>query len=862
MIGQTISHYRITEKLGEGGMGVVYKAEDTSLDRPVALKFLAPHLVQDTEIRKRFEREAKAAAALNHPNICTVHEIAEANGRTFIAMAFLEGEGLDKKIEAGPLKLQDALDIAIQTAKGLQAAHGKKVVHRDIKPANLMIGDDGQVTVMDFGLALLTDRSKLTRMDETMGTVTYMSPEQTYGAEIDHRSDVWSLGVVLYEMVTGQEPFKGHYDKAVMYSITNEQPEPMTGLRTGVPLELEWLVGKCLAKAANERYQSAGEVLVDLSAQHKRIESGQSAVLKTAVGQASPPPRPTPKRKRATVFLAAFAALILLAAAFLAGTSFSGEAPTIPTYKRLTFRRGTVTSARFAPGNTIVYSAAWEGGRRELYTTRPESSESRSLNIQDADVLAISKTGEMALAARSPRHLSASFGGPAESYPATLLQASLAGGAPREVLDDVVFADWTPDSELGVARMIEGRIRVELPVGRVLYETPDRIASFRISPRDGRIAFSERPFGFGGAWEVATIDKNGDKTVLASPASGDNLVLAWSPDADAVWYETGWLGGKTIRTLTPSRADRVVQRVPVDLRLLDVSEDGRALVSRVNWRVGINCLAPGQTAERDLSWFDASEVESMSSDGRTILFTEFGEGGGTERWGVYLRETTGAPAVRLGDGLAFALSPDGKMALTMSLGTPPEVVLLPTGAGEPIRIRNDDITNYEAMDWMPDGRQFVFSGSAPGQGVRCYIQGVDGGEPRPITPEGYRFWLGTKAVSPSGEWLAAETDGPPSLFPIEGGDEREIPGVEPLDNFIAWSADGRSIFLNAASEVPRRVYRVDLVTGKRSLWKTLAPADRVGVFSIWSVQISADEQSYCYSYGRNISDLYLVEGLQ
>ena len=230
-------------------MGVVYKAEDTSLDRPVALKFLAPHLVQDTEIRKRFEREAKASAALNHPNICTVYEIAEANGRTFIAMAFLEGEGLDKKIEAGPLKLQDALDIAIQTAKGLQAAHGKKVVHRDIKPANLMIGDDGQVTVMDFGLALLTDRSKLTRMDETMGTVTYMSPEQTYGAEIDHRSDVWSLGVVLYEMVTGQQPFKGHYDKAVMYSITNEQPEPPTGLRTGVPMELEFIVGKCLAKA-------------------------------------------------------------------------------------------------------------------------------------------------------------------------------------------------------------------------------------------------------------------------------------------------------------------------------------------------------------------------------------------------------------------------------------------------------------------------------------------------------------------------------------------------------------------------------------------------------------------------------------
>ena len=204
MVGRTISHYKITDKLGEGGMGVVYKAEDAKLERTVALKFLAGHLISDADVRKRFEREAKAAAALNHPNICTVHEIDEFEGKTFIAMAFLEGEGLDKKIEAGPLKLKDALDIAIQTVNGLQAAHGKKVVHRDIKPANLMVGPDGHITIMDFGLAQLADRSKLTRMDETMGTVTYMSPEQTYGAEVDHRSDIWSLGVVIYEMVTGQ----------------------------------------------------------------------------------------------------------------------------------------------------------------------------------------------------------------------------------------------------------------------------------------------------------------------------------------------------------------------------------------------------------------------------------------------------------------------------------------------------------------------------------------------------------------------------------------------------------------------------------------------------------------------------------
>ncbi len=283
MIGATISHYKITEKLGEGGMGVVYKAEDTKLERAVALKFLAAHLVSGEDVRKRFEREAKAAAALNHPNIYTVYEIDEVEGKTFISMAFIEGDALDKKIEGGPLKLNDALDIAIQTAKGLQAAHGKKVVHRDIKPANLMIGGDGLVTIMDFGLALLADRSKLTRMDETMGTVTYMSPEQTYGAEIDHRSDIWSLGVVIYEMVTGQQPFKGHYDKAVMYSITSEEPEPMTALRTGVPMELEILVNKCLAKGAERRYQSAAELLVDLETLSEKLKSGKSAILRTAV---------------------------------------------------------------------------------------------------------------------------------------------------------------------------------------------------------------------------------------------------------------------------------------------------------------------------------------------------------------------------------------------------------------------------------------------------------------------------------------------------------------------------------------------------------------------------------------------------
>ena len=193
MVGQTISHYKITEKLGEGGMGVVYKAQDTTLGRSVALKFLAPHLLKDEESRKRFEREAKAAASLHHPNVCPVYEIAEANARTFISMAFIEGQSLEKKIELGPLKISEALDIAQQIAKGLEAADEKKIVHRDIKPANVIVDEKGHVTVMDFGLALLTEGSKLTQLDMTVGTAAYMSPEQIQGIEADHRSDIWAL---------------------------------------------------------------------------------------------------------------------------------------------------------------------------------------------------------------------------------------------------------------------------------------------------------------------------------------------------------------------------------------------------------------------------------------------------------------------------------------------------------------------------------------------------------------------------------------------------------------------------------------------------------------------------------------------
>ncbi len=285
MIGETISHYKILDKLGEGGMGVVYKAQDTRLDRVVALKFLARHLTQDEEGRRRFIREAKAAASLDHSHICTVYEIDEASDQIFIAMAYVAGQGLNDRIAAGPQKLDEALDIAAQVAEGLQEAHRKGIVHRDIKPANVMVTSKASsrlhVTVMDFGLAQLNDRSMLTKADTTLGTIAYMSPEQTQGNKVDHRTDIWSLGVVLYEMVTGRLPFLGHYEQAIIYAILNEEPEPVTALRAGLPMELEWIVGKTLTKDPNKRYQSAAELLVDLQTLHHKVSSGKSTMLQS-----------------------------------------------------------------------------------------------------------------------------------------------------------------------------------------------------------------------------------------------------------------------------------------------------------------------------------------------------------------------------------------------------------------------------------------------------------------------------------------------------------------------------------------------------------------------------------------------------
>jgi serine/threonine protein kinase len=277
--GTMLSHYRIIETIGEGGMGVVYKALDTRLDRPVALKFLPPRLLCDAEARERFEHEARAASALNHPNITTIYEIDEAEGRCFIAMEYIEGKSIRELVKEGPLAIEKITDIALQIGNGLDAAHNKNIIHRDIKSANIMRTDTGQAKIMDFGLAKVKGVTVLTREGTTLGTVAYMSPEQARGEEVDHRSDIWSLGVVLYEMLTGELPFEGDREAAILYSVVHERPRPLKEAKPDAPPELVKIINRALKKKPESRYQSATEMLIDLTAYKERLRSEEGGLL-------------------------------------------------------------------------------------------------------------------------------------------------------------------------------------------------------------------------------------------------------------------------------------------------------------------------------------------------------------------------------------------------------------------------------------------------------------------------------------------------------------------------------------------------------------------------------------------------------
>ena len=856
--GARLGLYEVLAPLGAGGMGEVYRGRDTRLGREVALKVLPEALASDRERLARFEQEARAASALNHPNIVTIHEIGREGETAFIAMELVDGKTLRELSASGPMPVRKVLNVAAQVAEGLSKAHAAGIVHRDLKPENVMVSKDGFVKILDFGLAKLVEpeSGELSAMPtlaqpEThpgtvMGTVGYMSPEQASGEKLDFRSDQFSLGSMLYEMATGKKAFQRKTAAETLSAIIRDEPEPAGRLRPELPLPVRWVLDRCLAKDPEERYGSTRDLARDLASVRDHISevsSGAEALLAS----------PGKSRRRALPVLAGIAGLAAgIAAGWALTRALSAAKPSAPSFQRLTFRRGLMGNARFAPdGQSIVYGASWQGepfGHR-LYLTRLESPESRPFDFGSADILSISRSADLAI-----------FQQDVAGFAGTLAVVPMVGGVPRKLMAGAQWAgaDWAPDGKsLAVVRTVNGKNRLEFPIGTVLLEAK-RLGGLRFSPDGDWIAFFEdRPDG-GGA--VSLVDPKGkSKKAISGGWLQLNGVPCWTRDGREVWF-TASRRGETDALWAVDRSGkrRLVTRVPGDLELYDIAPDGRVLLAHHTLVFIVRGVGAGEKEERDLSWLDGSEVSDLSSDGRLLLLTEGREGAGATP-AVYLRGTDGSPAVRLGEGRAFAISPDGQWVLAVA-GQTPALVLLPTGAGESRTLDRGDLRDFRWGAWLPDARSVVFSATSANGVSRIYVQAVSEGKPRAISPERFTFPPATSPVSPDGKSVLAVSGGKWVVFPIEGAAQGSaIPGIEPEEVPIQWSADSRSLYLIRRGERPPKVWLLDLTTGQRRLWKQLPTQDFHLVFRI---RVSPDGRSYAYNGRMVLSELYLVSGLR
>jgi hypothetical protein len=826
-------------------MGEVYRARDPRLGREIALKIVAGEGPASEDRLRRFDQEARAVAALQHPGILAVHDTGTHEGCAYVVFELLEGETLRERLARGALPARKAVEIAVEIARALAAAHARGVVHRDVKPENVFLVREGHVKLLDFGLAALAEAPAQgdpdSSLDETdragwMGTAGYAAPEQLRGHAGDARADIFALGALLYEMLSGRRAFDGPTRADRLLATVDRDPASLTAGGTPAPPALEKLVRRCLEKDADDRFQSARDVAFALDA----LAAGATESIASAL-----PVRP---RRRVWPLAAGLAGLVAAAAGgFLAGRRPEVQAP---AFRQLTFRSGWLDQARFAPdGRLIVFGAGWEGRPVELFQTRTDSPEARALALPHAKVLSISPRGQMAVLLDPARGRGYFSWG-------TLAVVPLAGGTPRELLEGVISADWTPDGhDLCVSRLHpDGEVTLELPPGTVLDWVPRTRASadtVRVS-RDGRYIVY-RDLGTG---KVMLADRERRRaTSLVDMGAGNLWGIAWAPSGREVWFTEGaGMGLRDLHAVDLEGRRRLVYRSTSSLSLVDTTPDGRALFHRALDRNAALALLPGGRAEQDVTVYDSSRTDSLSADGRTLLLNSPCEGAGPGSC-AYVRRDGGEP-VLVAAGRGLDISPDGRSALVSTDSD--ELRSVPIGPGLPSRFEIGGLRVHGAA-FAPGGGLIACGRLRPEEPEGLWaIAGSTGSSPRRLDAEAVQTW----AISPDGRQVAVKTGVDTiSLVPVDGSPRRDVQ-VAGVSAVSRWGRDGQSLFIRTGEGWPCDINRLDLTTGRTGSWIAVVPPDPVGIILCYNVLLSDDGRSYAYTINRSLASLMLADGLR
>jgi Tol biopolymer transport system component len=842
--GTRLGPYEIIAPLGAGGMGEVYRATDTRLGRDVAIKVLPADVASDPDRLARFEREARAVSALNHPNIVTLYEVGTSDAGPYLVLENIEGRSLRDVLAEGPLPIRRILTLAAQIAEGVAKAHAAGIVHRDLKPDNIMVTTDGFAKVLDFGLAKLvfpelgaapiaeTTMAKDTGSGVVLGTLGYLSPEQASGKPADFRTDQFALGALMYEMATRERPFKRATMLESLTATIRDEPEPVRSKRPDVPAPLEWLIERCLSKDPNDRYASTSDLARDLASMRDRL----SDMTRMPAGESRDRVRTIPRRLLGWTMGAAVVGAVA-AGAFTWGR---WTAPaSVPLFRPLTFQPAVITGARFGSDErTVYYSAAYDDGPSRIYMTRLDRVESKPLELPPAFLLAVSAREELLILLTHDRS-------PYNS-PGTVARVPAVGGTPRELVEDVVFADWSSDGErIAISRSASG---CEFPLGRLV---APGCGFLRVSPIDDRVAFYSQ-----GRVQI----KDAELQEITSTDIPHTYGVAWTRDGREVWFtgsESGSPHDRVLYALSLDGRRRLVARAPGSMSVYDVARDRRSalIVTGALW-LGVNAAIHGTTEERALDHVGRTEAIGLSADGKWALLNEVREVGR----GTYLRSTDGRQLLRITDDIARGLSPDGSLALVQTRDRPPRLMLVPTRAGSPQDLSlNPGLEPIpEPGQWSRDGRRlFVWLGATGDTAGAVLHVRQDGQGWQPVTP---RLPARPFAVSPDGATVAvSDQTNTVTLFPVGGGQAKRIEGER--GRVFHWTLDG-SLVLGAQRLFPAQLYRRDLSSGRVEPWRTLSPADPAGVVFIGRTVIGADDRSLIYTYARGKNELFLAHDLR